>query len=83
MYSNNFTQGRKSGVLFVSESYSLRFSGGKKQHRGMSLALSGTPGEAWQKKAVWLKQLTHGQVFITITQQQVETLQRGASWVGR
>lgn len=47
----------------------------------MFLALWGVPGEARQKKAAWLKQLTEGYVFKT--QQQVETLQSGASLVGR
>lgn len=40
----------------------------------MSLALSGVPGEAWQRKVAWLKQLTDGQVFVA--QRQVESLER-------
>lgn len=40
----------------------------------MFLALWGLIGEAWQRKAARLKQLTDGQFFIA--HQQVETLER-------
>ena len=46
----------------------------KKQPWGMSLALWGVPGEAWQRKVVWLKQLTDGR--LSLMPQQVETLGR-------